>query len=336
MKGLLIWVTLFSCFITVAAQKAENENKHAESLEIITNKIPVKETNQAGLREKTYSAGTVSEANKINTDPYLIENKENTGGGTVWQKDSNTPIGNDFSNAEKNNLEKIGELHSKNAYSGDIPDTPIEGKQKFHWKPAIMQSLLFLGVQHAFRMTEEKTRSEVGGPFFRDWKESVQNLRGWDDGGKFFTNYVAHPMQGGATSRIFINNSERASSAEFGKSKKYWTSRLKSMAWTAVWSTLFEIGPISEASFGNVGQKLDTTTGRSKMTWQDIVLTPTLGTIWVVAEDVVDKYILKNWIERKTKNAVVRGIFRTILTPSTSFANLMRLSKPWRRDNRID
>src|SRR5207253_1346708 len=107
------------------------------------------------------------------------------------------------------------------------------------------------------------------------------------------------------------------------KSKKYWTSRLKSMAWTAVWSTMFEIGPISEASFGNVGQKLDTTYGRSKMTWEDLVLTPTLGTVWVVAEDAVDKYILKNWIERKTKNAVVRGIFRTILTPSTSFANLM-------------
>ena len=87
---------------------------------------------------------------------------------------------------------------------------------KFHWKGALVQSAAFLAVQHGFRMTEEKTRSELDGPFFRDWKESVANLRGWDDGGKFFTNYIAHPMQGAITSRIFIHNSGKSLRQEFG------------------------------------------------------------------------------------------------------------------------
>ncbi|MFL6467853.1 MAG: hypothetical protein ACJ72Z_07835, partial [Pyrinomonadaceae bacterium] len=133
----------------------------------------------------------------------------------------------------------------------------IEKNDKsFHWKPALVQSGLFLAIQHGFRMTEEKTRSELDGPFFSDWKDSVKNLKGWDDGGKVFTNYVAHPMQGAITSRIFLNNSGKARLVEFGGSKVYWESRMKAMAWSALWSLQFEIGPLSESSLGNVGQKL--------------------------------------------------------------------------------
>ncbi len=207
-----------------------------------------------------------------------------------------------------------------------------EDKEKFHWKPALIESGVFLGLQHAFRMTQEKTTRELGGKFFRDWARSVKNLRGWEDGDSFFTNYIAHPGQGGITGRIFINNSDMAKKQEFGKSKKYWESRFKAMAWSAVWSTQFELGPISEASLGNVG--LREKRGHSTMSWADLIMTPVGGTGLVIAEDAVDKYFLRNWLEKKTANKITIRIFRSFFTPTTSIANLLRRRPPWSRDNR--
>ena len=213
----------------------------------------------------------------------------------------------------------------KNSSQADV-------KEKFHWKPALVQSGILLGIQHGFRMTQEKTRRELNGPFFRDWAKSVKNLRGWRDADSSFTNYVAHPLQGGVTGRIFINNSDKAKKQEFGKSKKYWESRLRAMAWSAAWSTQFEMGLISEANIGNVG--IREKGGHSTMAWVDLVITPVVGTGVVIAEDAIDKYILKNWLERKNSNQVKIKIFRSIFTPTTSVSNLLRGRKPWSRDNR--
>jgi hypothetical protein len=202
-------------------------------------------------------------------------------------------------------------------------------KEKFHWKFALIESGVFLGFQHGFRMMQEKTTRELSGPFFHDWKESVKNLRGWKDGDNFFTNYIAHPGQGAITGRIFINNSDRGKKQEFGKSKKYWESRFKAMAWSAVWSTQFELGPISEASLGNVG--LRQKNGHSTMAYVDLVMTPVAGTGLLILEDAVDKYFLRNWLEKKTSNKLVIKIARSFFTPTTSIANMLHWKLPWRR-----
>ncbi len=219
----------------------------------------------------------------------------------------------------------------KDVNGGENP-SQIDDKERFHWKYALIESTVFLGFQHGFRMTQEKTRRELGGPFFRDWKQSVKNLRGWEDGDDFFTNYIAHPGQGAITGRIFINNSDRAKKQEFGKSKKYWEGRLKAMAWSAVWSTQFELGPISEATIGNVG--LRQKNGHSTMAYVDLVMTPTAGTGLLIMEDAVDKYFLRNWLEKKTSNKFVTRISRSLFNPTTSIANMLRLKTPWWRDNR--
>lgn len=212
--------------------------------------------------------------------------------------------------------------------------TQTKNEERFHWKPALIQSGILLGIQHGFRLTQKKTKRELGGPFFADWRQSVQNLRGWKDEDGFFINYIAHSLQGGVTGRIFINNSDKAKKQEFGKSKKYWESRFKALAWSAVWSTQFELGPVSEASIGNVG--LYDNYGPSKMAWGDLVVTPVIGTGVVIGEDVIDKYMLKNWLERKANYKVTTKIkiLRSFLTPTTSFTNLLRGKMPWKRDNR--
>jgi hypothetical protein len=209
----------------------------------------------------------------------------------------------------------------------------IVSTAKFHWRAAIRESLVFLGIQHAFRLTQARTQRELGGPFFRDWGRSVKGLRGWRDGDSTFINYVAHPLQGGVTGRIFINNSDNAKKQVFGPSREYWRSRFKAMAWSAIWSTQFELGPISEASLGNVG--IRKTHGQNRMGFVDLVVTPTVGTGVVSLEDAVDRYILKNWLERKFgPNSIKIKFFRTALMPTTTFANLLRGKYPWTRETR--
>lgn len=211
---------------------------------------------------------------------------------------------------------------------------PGQIKEQFHWKPALIQSGTFLGVQHGFRLFQSKTTSELGGPFFRDWGKSIRNLRGWSDGDNGFTNNFAHPLQGGVTGRLFVNNSDRAKKLEFGHSKIYWESRFKAFVWSAAWSTQFEFGPVSEATIGNVG--LHQKNGYSTMAWTDLVMTPVVGTAVLIEEDMVDKYVLKNWLERKNNYRVTTKIklLRSVLTPTTSFSNLLRGKVPWKRDTR--
>ena len=220
--------------------------------------------------------------------------------------------------------------------ASDVPISPPKkqytGSDRFHWKPALAESLYFLGIQHGFRLMQRKTRREIKGPFFADWGTSVKNLGRWRDGDSFLTNYVAHPMQGALTGRIFINNSPRSRKQNFGKSKEYWKSRFKAMAWSAVWSTQFELGPISEASIGNVG--LFDKSGPNRMGWVDLVVTPTAGTGVLIGEDIIDKFVLKKWLERKIRSRTRVKIYRTFFTPFQSFSNILRGKAPWRRDSR--
>jgi hypothetical protein len=199
--------------------------------------------------------------------------------------------------------------------------------EAFNWKGAMTQSLYFLGIEHVFRLTEERTRTELKGPFFPDWKESVAGVQGWSDGGSFFANYIAHPMQGGVAGFIQIQNDGQGRSLEFSGSRAYWNSRLRALGWAAIYSTQFELGPISEATIGNVGKKKGTAG------YVDLVITPTGGMGMIVLEDVLDKYLLKK-LEQRTVGIKKRRFYRMVFNPQRSMANLLRGKAPWYRDSR--
>jgi hypothetical protein len=197
--------------------------------------------------------------------------------------------------------------------------------ENFRWGSAVRQSLLLLGIQHGYALVfQEKTRLALKGKFFKDYIDSVKSLHGWDDGGRFFTNYIAHPMQGSLTGFIYIQNKPREMKLEFGASGDYWRSRLMALAWSAAWSTQFELGPISQASIGNIGLK-------GKQAWVDIVITPTVGTALLITEDAIDRLLIKR-IERAGANLYIRAIARMFLNPTRTLANLFRFKEPWYRD----
>ena len=214
----------------------------------------------------------------------------------------------------------------------DITSGKPPSGNKFHWKPAIQQSLIFLTIQHGVRLLQPRTRNRLDGKFFADWGKSVRSLRGWRDGDNWITNYIEHSMQGAVTGRIFVNNSEKSRRLEFGKSSKYWKSRAKTMAWSAIWSTQFELGPYSEATIGNVG--IDATPEFSKMAWSDLVITPTLGTGFMIGEDILDKFVLRNWLEKRAKTKMGIRLLRMFVTPFHAFTNAISGRKPWRRYDR--
>ena len=188
---------------------------------------------------------------------------------------------------------------------------------------AVGQALGFTMFQHTFRLTEEKTRRELGGPFLADWFKSVSHLGGnWDDGGKVLANYVAHPIGGAVYGQIYRQNDRRRGELEVGE-PGYGGMVLRALMFSTVMSAQFELGPFSEASIGNVGIR-----DANKMAWGDLVITPVLGVVWMVTEDAIDARVLKRM---DGQQIVWRNTERFFLNPSRSAANLSRGKWPWYR-----
>jgi hypothetical protein len=202
-------------------------------------------------------------------------------------------------------------------------------QQGVDWGGIVAQSAAFILVEQGYRLgTQPGTREALKGEFFDDWFESVKSTKGWGDGDDFLTNYIGHPMEGSVVGNIFVQNDPGGRNQVFGWNSRYWNSRLKATAWSALYSTQFELGPISEASIGNVGHY-----GGSLSGYVDLVVTPLAGLGWQVGEDALDKYLIVR-IETWTSNQVILKLTRSFLNPTRAFANMMRMAAPWSRSTR--
>jgi hypothetical protein len=192
----------------------------------------------------------------------------------------------------------------------------------------IRDSLRLLLLEHTVRIVgQAKTRAELGGPFWLDYRRSARIPRQWGDGDGWFINYVGHPGHGAAAGFIWIRHDPDSPPPENGFTRRYWLNRMRASAYSAVYSLQFEIGPLSEASVGNVG-KNPATAG-----WIDHVITPIGGLGVMVLEDAIDRYAI-NWLELRVKNGIVRALVRSGLNPSRSLANVAGTRAPWHRDLR--
>ena len=196
------------------------------------------------------------------------------------------------------------------------------------WKGALTDSLRLLMLEHAGRVVfQSKTRSELGGPFVRDYVKSVRWPGTWGDGDDWPVNYVGHPVHGASAGFIWLDHEAGAHDPAMGFSRGYWASRARATAWAAAYSFQFELGPLSEASIGNVGMRPNTTG------WVDHVVTPAGALGFIVAEDAVDRYVITA-IESWTDNRAVQGFVRTLFNPSRSLSNVVQGRTPWFRARR--
>jgi hypothetical protein len=233
----------------------------------------------------------------------------------------------------------------------DAPPLLVDtSKGSLHWSPAIWQSVEFLGVEHTFRIASDPYARYllIHKPFWHDYLASANHfdMYRWGDGDDFLVNYIGHPLQGSVSGDIFLNNDPRGRSARFGGSSAYWHSRLQAMAWAGAYSAYFEIGPVlSEAAIGNEGGYTYVPTcgfypcqqkpgvhykpATNNTGWVDFVITPVVGTGWIVMEDAIER----EFVDRLAKGspAMEYKILRGALAPSHTFANLLAGKSPWYR-----
>jgi hypothetical protein len=192
---------------------------------------------------------------------------------------------------------------------------------------ALVDSLKIVLIEHGIRLAfQEKTRRELKGPFWSDYVHSIKIPHQWEDTDKWWVNYIGHPIHGAAAGYVWLAHDPGAP-ADISLGRSYWVSRSRALAWAAGYSLQFEVGPLSEASIGNVGLRAETTG------WVDHVVTPVGAFGLIIAEDALDRYFVR-WVERRTPNRVFRAVLRLVFNPGRTMSNSATGRLPWYRDGR--
>jgi hypothetical protein len=195
--------------------------------------------------------------------------------------------------------------------------------------PAPISKVVLYGLQltfyeHVMRVaTQSFTREQLAGKFWPDYFASVKVPKGWADKDDWEVNYIGHAISGGAFTRVWLEQRE----ARKNSPKEYFKAMGRAAIFTAVLSVQYEVGPMSEASIGNVGLN------QADVGWNDYIWTPIGGVLWTMAEDAIDKYAL-SYVDRHVPFVMARAAARMILNPSRMLANIGMNRSPWNRSGR--
>lgn len=247
------------------------------------------------------------------------------------------------------NALRVKAADSASDFNSPAAPSAKDEREGFHWGRALEESLTFLAIEQAYVVHTDFrwVVSENGIPFNHYWRDYMQSLSawtksGWSDGDPNMFGYVGHPIQGALTSFIEIQNDPKSRGIEFSNTKRYWKSRLKATIWNAVYSTQWNLGPISEVTVEKYGTK-DRPPWNQNGSWPcttkncytgvgqiDIVMTPIGGFGWMVGEDWMDKNIARR-VEGATSNRFLIDTVRCTFNPIRAGANILHGNKPWFR-----
>ena len=209
---------------------------------------------------------------------------------------------------------------------------------RVHWRQLLISSAVFNAFQNAGNLyTGYWYRWETThGEWFNRWIASAADWRWsrWSDNNPFMDQYVGHPMMGAITNDLWIQNDPKGMTLEFSNTRAYWRSRMRAMAFSTAYSFEWKLGPFGEAGVGHNGDHYFYDKGAltNETGWVELVTTPVGGLLWTVAEDAVDKHVVRKLEDRP------RGpfslLFISFLTPARSTANILRFRPPWYRDSR--
>jgi hypothetical protein len=198
--------------------------------------------------------------------------------------------------------------------------------RKARFSKVLQYSLQLIFYKHVMRVAVQPfTRAELDGPFWKDYIRSVKMPKKWGDGDSWEVNYIGHSMSGSSGVRLWLNQREPEYQAH-GK-KEYWKAMGRAFLFSILYSEQFEIGPMSEASIGNVGLR------EGRTGWSDHIITPVGSVFWTILEDQIDKYVV-TWIERHVPFNMAKVAARVILCPAWMLANVGQNRLPWSRPNR--
>lgn len=240
-------------------------------------------------------------------------------------------------------------IHNPPSHRAERSKAEPDTADTYQWRGFLWQNVEFNLAENGFRTGWDPVMRDTLAhkPFWHDYIASMQqfNMRRWNDGDTFIVNYVGHSMHGAVATYITIQNSPRDSRLEWGD-PGYTESRLKGLLWATVFSVHSEISPAGEAGVGNEGgftygvecqyhcnasnfhpgDHYTNNTG-----WVDFIVTPAAGMVWVVTEDLLDKYV-NDFLAIRNPGRFWPKVVRGSLNPSRSFANWLRWKSAWYRD----
>jgi Lipid A 3-O-deacylase (PagL) len=210
---------------------------------------------------------------------------------------------------------------------------------RVHIKPLVISASLFLTFENAGNLyTGYWYRYETAtGKWWDRYVNSVDDWRWdrWSDNNPFLDDYVGHPMMGAITDQIWIQNDPKGMTLEQSNTWPYWRSRMRALAFSTFYSFEWKLGPIGEASIGHNGDHFYEDQGSitNETGWVELVTTPVGGLAWTLAEDALDKHVVKR-LEEHNRNPILLTVYQ-FLTPARGFDNILRFRPPWYRDSRI-
>jgi hypothetical protein len=219
-------------------------------------------------------------------------------------------------------------------------DTTRARECRVHWHQLIISSSLFNAFQNAGNLyTGYWYRWETThGDWFDRWINSAAGWRWnvWSDQNPFMDQYVGHSMMGAITNYLWIQNDPKGMTLEFSNTPEYWRSRFRAFIFSTAYSFEWKLGPFGEAGIGHNGDHLVPQNGNRPWTnetgWVELVTTPGGGLLWTMAEDEMDKHVVRR-IEEKPRRPVTL-LLVSFLTPAKGTANILRFRPPWYRDDR--
>ena len=91
------------------------------------------------------------------------------------------------------------------------PRRPVTGIEDDHQGTDVLgaftDSLKLLLLEHGTRVAfQDKTRRELDGPFWADYRQSIRMPRRWEDTDAWWVNYIGHPIHGAAAGYIWFDH----------------------------------------------------------------------------------------------------------------------------------
>ena len=218
-------------------------------------------------------------------------------------------------------------------------DTSHARECRVHWRQLVIEASLFNAFQNAGNLyTGYWYRWETThGKWFQRWWDSDTEWtwQYWDDGNPFLDQYVGHPFMGSITNSLWIQNDPKGATVQIGE-PGYWKSRMRALAFTTAYHFEWKFGPFGEAGVGIIGDHFShIVDGKRRNDTGDVelVTTPVGGLLWTMAEDELDKHLVRRLEEKPRGPASLLLI--SFLTPGRATANIFRWRPPWYRDDRV-
>jgi len=218
-------------------------------------------------------------------------------------------------------------------------DTTHARECRMHVKDLVIEASSFLAFQNAGNLyTSYWYRYET--TTGKWWDRYVNSVEGWTwnswhDGNPFLDDYIGHGIMGSITTNLWVQNDPKGMTLEQSNTWPYWRSRLRALAFSTFYSFEWKMGPIGEASIGHNGDHYFTDAGHRTNDTGDVELvsTPLGGLGWSLAEDFLDKHVVKK-LEANNSHWALLTLYQ-FLTPSKGFDNILRFRPPWYRDSRV-